>query len=238
MKEKLQLSYWQSKWGKLPVTMIIVAGLIVLVWLGYALGNWHVHYLTDKAAYQERRIDELYGKIEQMEYQQHIARVELDIEKAANKSLQQEMAMAQDENFALRRELAFYQKIMAPELEAEGVIIESLELQPNISPGHFHFSLAIVQLEKDRGAVNGEVAMTLHGRLNGEKHQYNLLDLANTPDNERSFSIRYFTVLAGDIVIPEDFVPERIDVQVRVSRGSQRMLESSFYWSRLLERNS
>ncbi|MEX1221582.1 MAG: DUF6776 family protein [Idiomarina sp.] len=236
MKEKLNIVYWQQRWGKLPVTGVIVAFLLLLVWIGYGLGNWRVHYLEDQADHHQQRINTLYNEIERLEYQQHILRVELDIEKAANTSLQQEMAMAQDENFALRRDITFYQKIMAPELEAEGVIIESLELKPNFTPGHFHFSLALVQLERQRSAVNGDVSITLSGRLNGDQQSYNLLDLAHMPDNERSFSMRYFTVLAGDFMVPENFVPERIDVRVQLSRGNQRILENSFFWSRLLQR--
>lgn len=235
MKEKLKISYWQERFGLLPFTLLSVAFIALLIWLGYGLGNWRLAYLEQATEQQEQQLDDLYQQVEQLEYQQHIVRVELEIEKAANSSLQQEMAMAQDENFALRRELTFYQKIMAPELEAEGVIIESMELRPNIAENHFHFRLALVQLERQRQLVGGEVRLILRGRLNDEPKQYDLFELANMPSADRKFNMRYFSVLAGDFMVPDGLVPERIDVQVQLTEGGRRMLDRSFYWSRMLE---
>lgn len=232
MKEKLNIQYWQHKYGKLPVTLVIVAGLLGLVWAGYGLGHWHLHYLAAETARQSQRIDGMYRQIEQLEYRTHILQVELDIEKAANASLQQEMAMAQDETFALRREIAFYQKIMAPELEANGVIIDSLEVSANQRAGHYHFNLALVHLERQRDLVSGRVSLTLVGRRNGERATYDLFELAMIENDSRAFNMRYFNVFAGDFLMPEGFLPERIDVSVAVS-GRRNAIEQSFFWQQL-----
>ncbi|CUA87979.1 DUF6776 family protein [Pseudidiomarina woesei] len=215
-------------WGLLLLTLIIgVLG-------GYYGGHWHVLKLQDEISQQQETIEQLYQRAETFDYQQHIAMVELGIERAASKNLQQELLIAQDENFALRREITFYQKIMAPEMEASGVVIDSLELQKNITPNHFHFRLAIVQMERVRNLTKGTLSITLHGRKNDKPASYDLLDLANIEAKDRQFSMRYFTVQAGDFVLPDDFLPERLDVEVNIS-GSRQSLTRSFFWSQLLQ---
>lgn len=215
-------------WGVLALA--IACGALA----GYWGGNWHVLSLHDEIERKELLIEQLYERSETFDYQQHIATVELGIERAASKSLQQELLMAQDENFALRRELTFYQKIMAPELEASGVVIDSLELQQNIAANHFHFRLAIVQMERLRNLTKGSLTIRLHGRKEGKSASFDLLALANIEAKDRQFSMRYFTVQAGDFVLPNDFLPERIDVEVNIS-GSNQPLSRSFFWSQLLQ---
>lgn len=233
MKEKQNITLTAAnqrfRYGVLLVIAIGVAGLV-----GYLGGHWHVLALKQEVAAQKRQIEQLYVRAETFDYQQHIATVELGIERAASKSLQQELLMAQDENFALRRELTFYQKIMAPEMEASGVVIDSLELQPNIAKGHYHFRLAVVQMERLRNLTKGTFSINLHGRKDDKPATFDLLALANIEDKDRQFSMRYFTVQAGDFVVPSDFLPERIEVEVTVS-GSKQKLTRSFYWSLLLQ---
>ncbi|RUO38043.1 hypothetical protein CWE22_11535 [Pseudidiomarina aestuarii] len=216
---------------------VVIAGTLAIgALVGYLAGNWHVFVLQDQVAQLEKQVDSLYERAEVFDYQQHMASVELGIEKAATQSLQQELLSAQDENFALRRELTFYQKIMAPEMEASGVVIDSFELQPNRTEGHFHFRLAVVQMERQRSLTKGSVAIRLSGRSEaGNAQSFDLHALANLTDSDKQFSMRYFTVQAGDFVLPENFLPERIDVEVTVSSGSNQQLSKSFYWNQLLK---
>lgn len=215
--------------------LVIVVAVILGAGCGYLLGHWHSFVQQQRIAALEAQVEQLYQRAETFDYQQHIAQVELGIEKAATESLQSELLSVQDENFALRREIAFYQKIMAPELEAGGVSIDSLELQPHPRPGHFHFRLAIVQLERDRALTKGRVSMRLYGRVGEQGQHYDLYELANISAEDAAFSMRYFTVQAGDFILPDGFIPERIDVAIEVSGRKQESLARSFYWAQLVD---
>ena len=219
---------------RLRLVALGAASLIVGAGLGYLGGHWQVLALQSELANNKAMIESLYEQAETFDYQQHIANVELGIERAASQSLQQELLMAQDENFALRREITFYQKIMAPELEASGVVIDSLELQQNLTAGHFHFRLAIVQMERLRNLTKGKLNIRLHGRKDEQPASYDLLTLAHIEEKDRQFSMRYFTVQAGDFVVPEGLLPERIEVEVVIA-GKNQSLTRNFYWSQLLQ---
>jgi hypothetical protein len=213
----------------LVAVVLLIGGLI-----GYLGGNWHVLVLQDRVSQLEQQIVELYERSEQYDYQQHIAQVELGIERAAATSLQQELLAAQDENFALRRELTFYQKIMSPENEASGVVIDSLELQASRQSNAYHFRLALVQTERQRNLISGTVTMRLRGRQDGTPRELDLQGLAAIEGKDRQFSMRYFTVQAGTFILPEGFVAERIDVEVTIQGGAKQPLARSFFWEQLL----
>lgn len=234
MNEKLKkfdLAQLNRRWQALLLFAVaLITGLG-----GYLAGHWHSFVVHDQVAQLERQVEQLYERAEQFDYQQHIAQVELGIERAATQSLQQELLAAQDENFALRREITFYQKIMNPDQEIAGVVIDSLELQPGRQPQSFHFRLALVQTERQRNLISGTISMRLRGRQNGAMQDLDLQQLAAIEAKDQQFSMRYFTVQAGQFVLPEGFLPERIDVTVQL-RGSQTQpLTRSFFWEQLTE---
>ncbi|MDV6315571.1 DUF6776 family protein [Idiomarina sp. HP20-50] len=233
MKPYFNLKYWQKRWGAFPVFVVMVFMTVAVVYIAYLAGVWHAKELKEEVAEQSQQLDILYKRLDQMEYQRHVLQVELDIERSANQSLQDELTALQNDNYGLRRDLAFYQKIMAPELQEGGVTIDSLTITPNRSENHFHFSLALLQIEQRRNFVQGNVTVELVGQINGKKKRYDLLDLANVGQEERSFSMRYFSLYEGDFFMPEGLIPERIEVVVRLTEGGSGSLERAFFWKEI-----
>ena len=215
---------------------LLLAG--VSIYFAYWLGGQAAEIKEQTVAQQDQRLDQLYRQIEGLEYQTNVLSVELDIERSANEELQAELSELQNENYALRRDVAFYQKIMAPELEQGGVVIESFALTPNISKRHFHFSLALLQIEQRRQFVEGKITIELQART-GEKtvKRYNLLELANIEPHPHFFSMRYFSLLEGDFILPEGVLPEHVDVRVTLTEGGRGELERRFYWTQSLRQN-
>ncbi|RUO68301.1 DUF6776 family protein [Idiomarina ramblicola] len=233
MKPYFNLKYWQQRWGAFPVFAVMILVAVLVTYLAYLAGVWHAKALKEEVAEQEQQLEQLYQRLEQMEYQRHVLQVELDIERSANQSLQDELSALQNDNYGLRRDLAFYQKIMAPELQESGVTIDSLTITPNRSEDHFHFSLALLQIEQRRNFVQGNVTVELVGRIDGNKKRYDLLELANIGKDDRSFSMRYFSLYEGDFFMPEGLAPERIEVKVRLTKGGNGTLDRAFFWKEI-----
>lgn len=233
MKPYFKLKYWQQRWGVFPVFVLLIFAAVLVVYLAYLAGVWHAKALKEEVSKQSQQLEQLYQRLEQMEYQRHVREVELDIERSANQSLQNELSVLQNDNYGLRRDLAFYQKIMAPELEASGVTIDSLTVTQNRSENHFHFSLAVLQIEQRRNFVQGNVTVELVGRIDGTKKRYDLLKLANIAQDDRSFSMRYFSLYEGDFFMPEGLVPERIEVKVQLTKGGTGTLNRAFFWKEI-----
>lgn len=73
--------------GGLVIALAILVGILI----GYLGGHWHVLQLQTQVKEQRETIDALYERAETYDYQQHIAMVELGIERAASQGLQQEL---------------------------------------------------------------------------------------------------------------------------------------------------
>ena len=224
--------------GPLAFYLGIMSLLCVSVYFSFWLGGRLADVDEKTVAQQSERLDQLYQQIEGLEYQTNVLSVELDIERSANEELQAELTELQNDNYALRRDVAFYQKIMAPELEQGGVVIESFALTPNANKRHFHFSLALLQIEQRRQFVEGNITIELQART-GEKtvKRYNLLELANIEPRPHAFSMRYFSLLEGDFILPEGVLPEHVDVRVTLTQGGQGQLERRFYWTQSIRKN-
>ncbi|WP_370259752.1 DUF6776 family protein [Idiomarina sp.] len=224
--------------GALAFYLGAILLLCVSIYFAYWVGGQSAEVKDKTLAQQDERLDQLYQQIEALEYQTNVLSVELDIERSANEELQAELSELQNDNYALRRDVAFYQKIMAPELEQGGVVIESFALTPNANKRHFHFSLALLQIEQRRQFVEGHITIELQART-GEKtvKRYNLLELANIEPHPHHFSMRYFSLLEGDFILPEGVLPEHVDVRVTLTEGGRGQLERRFYWTQSLRQN-
>jgi hypothetical protein len=216
----------------------VLVGLVGLG-LGYLLGAGQNWYLLQRVAELEERELTLYEQAETADYQRHMAEVELGIEQAASKEMLQELAAAQDEALAIKRELSFYQKIMAPELTAAGVVIDDFDIKRLNDERHFQFRFAVLQTERQRGFVKGRIHATLEGRDgNDQVVVVDLYELAGLTADERNFTMRYFKAQAGSFRLPEGFSPEQIRVRVVVQDGSSEELERLFLWSELTGDNT
>ena len=230
IKNLLSIKQLQQRFGRLPVVLVSLLLLCLVIISAYQVGVWHARYLKQQVSEQKQQLTQLYQQLYQFEYQRNVLQVELDVEKSANQNLQAQLGELQEENYSLRENVAFYQKIMAPELQQSGVIIESLAVSKNRAERHYHFSLALLQVEQRRELVEGEIAIQLVGRVKGEEQRFNLLDLANISPSEHNFMMRYFTLYEGDFLLPKGLVPERIEVTADITRGGSGRLQRTFFW--------
>lgn len=214
----------------------MIAAAAICIWLGYALGNARLGYVEDERIRLTERTQRLQTLNEQLEYQINILRVERDVDRVAIEKLQQELRQSHVDAAETRRELAFFQQIMAPELDADGVVIDSLTLT-TAGEGIYHFRLILLQLERtQQNMVTGTYSLTIRGRSEAEQASYDLLQLAGIEqeNGERSFSMNYFNRLDGTFQLPDNFQPEMIAVEIQV-RG-ERQFSQQFPWAELVER--
>lgn len=218
----------------------IFCGIFVAVALGvgYLLGAGHSWHLMQQVDNLEQRVASLYEQAETAEYRQHIAEVELGIEQAALSKLERDLAANRDEVMALRAEIGFYQKVMAPEMSVEGVAVETFELFPLRQEGHYQFRLALIQSERKKSLMRGTLTVTLEGRATdaaSEVVEFDLFDLANLAEDSSTFSMRYFSTQTGSFQLPTHFEPEQVRIVVRLE-GTSKTLERNFLWSELVAR--
>ena len=228
----MSFSAWRQRLGKLKFTLTVVVLALLCVWAGYEVGNARLGWLEAQHKQHSQRIERLQQTIDNLEYQNNILKVERDVDRVAIERLQRDLRTSHDETSRIRRELAFYQRVMAPELDAEGVTVDSFDIIPG-GANLYHFRTVLVQVERaQQGLTQGRVSATLRGRYDDESAEYDLFELAGLADEQREFAMNYFTRIDGSFQLPVGFSAEQVVLEVRTRNG--RETERQFLWGELL----
>ncbi|GIU21415.1 MULTISPECIES: DUF6776 family protein [unclassified Shewanella] len=207
--------------------------LLLLLLIAFTLGA--LIYDVAKARYLpkvEAKVDnsERYVQELQQQAQTLAARnIELALEREANRDMQAMFVEQNVKQKELERELAFYRSVMAPENNADGVAINTLELEPSLEPRQYRVKLVLTQLEKRKRSLAGRSEITLVGLQDGKTVSLKLSELS---DASFKFKFRYFQVLEGEFTLPEGFSLSRVKAKVivptsRWTKGSQTEQEYS-----------
>ncbi len=221
-----------------PLTKrILIAAALAFIgalFLGYYGGNPRVYWQNDRIEWLEQQHSNLYQRVDQLEYKNNILQVELDVERSASRSLQNELRGVLEDKSSITRELAFYQRVMAPELDTNGVAVDSFVVAAATSPSTYYFRLILLQLERAQQLVRGQFTVVLKGQQSGERVEFDVLEMAGLGDKANEFTMNYYTLSEGTFRLPELFVPQSVMVKVKVGNG--RQLERVYQWQDLLSR--
>ena len=228
---------YRQRFGAFRLLVGIAIAIIAISILAYNAGNIYQKHQSRLIAEQEQRLDAMYKKYEQAQSEINTLQVELEIEKLANQKSQQALRSIEDDHFSLKKELAFYEKIMAPEKTANGVIIDEVEIEKTASENHYRFRVVLVQQQKSKRYAKGHVEVNFVGSLSNRPATINITKVSELDQKSMSFSFQYFQVIEGEFSLPKDFVPEKIDVSTILPAGrwqKYHRLDETYPWKQIL----
>lgn len=205
--------------------VIVIATAVVAALAGWQLGNLT---LVQQQQQQNEQLLLLRQQLQQKEQalaqqlkQTDYLTAELAVERNTLTLQQQDLKAEQQKLFDTRKELAFYQKIISPDLQANSLIIDSFSLTKGAAVGQYKFNLVLIEQDKQKNFAKGQISLTLHGSKQGKKTSVDLLKLAGFAKADRRFSFKYFQIFEGEFVLPAAFAAEQVEVTVSVpaSRG-------------------
>lgn len=224
--------------GALRVWIIRAAVTVALVaggYLAFELGRIQAdYYIVDAVRERQdfrKEIDSLENDI--IELKQEIALLEThrDIEREAYKDVEVSLAELQQKIQEQRDAIAFYRGIISPADGGRGLRVQDLKLTKGKEERQYTVRLVLVQVMQHDRSVKGEVDFTVAGDQDGVETTYTLDELL--PDGaERNwpFSFRYFQDFDRQLILPEGFLPERIDIEVRSRTKSIASVKQSYLW--------
>ncbi|MEO0971608.1 MAG: DUF6776 family protein [Pseudomonadota bacterium] len=131
-----------------------------------------------------------------------------------------------------REELDFYRTIVSPKDGVAGLRIQDFRVRPSAQGSLYHLQLVLVQAAKHDKPVAGIVEFRIEGVTEGRPTVFTAQELAAATEGaELAFSFRYFKDLEQDVVLPPDFVPDRVVVEVSPEDDPDRAIRQSFDWS-------
>jgi hypothetical protein len=230
---KISLRHLRQQLGAFNSLLLIVFVLTLVAYSSYRVGNYYHNYQQGLIKQQHQRLDDLYAQQASYEKRLNILNVELDVERMAVEKIEQNLKALDAENFNLKKELAFYQKVMAPEKQADGLMIDKVEIEPTSSDNHYRFRVVLVQTNKQKRYAKGYIEVTLVGSQQNQPTSLDLQTISALDREQLSFSLQYFQVLEGIFTLPEGFSPEQINVAAILPKGKwqkYRRLEQSYPW--------
>lgn len=221
--------------GAMRFYIICLVVLASTTYAGFLLGNADREQQIAKIKGLEQSLNSLNADNNSVTKRLNITGVELEVERLAGQNTQLTIKEMLEKNNELRRELSFYQKVMAPELEEEGFTIESLNIEGTNSTNFFRFALVVMQRDKRKNYVKGQAQLSLLGSLSGKPQRLDLLELASLGDKVE-FSFKYFDVIEGEVVLPDGFVPEKVVVNTQLAdaKWGKGRLQRTFDWQDLV----
>lgn len=213
MNHLLSISELKRRYGRFRLLLLVLLSLAVVLLSGFWLGAQSLANEQRLVREQKLRLDELYQQLDEQGRQLNFLKVEMAVDKQAAEHVKEQLQTLHQENFKLQKDLAFYQKVMAPEFEADGVEVDQFHINPSGSERVYHYKLVLVQTQKQKRFAKGFVKLSVSGSLNDQSKHYELEQLIEDFDEQMwQFSFRYFKILEGDFTLPQGFMPQRVHV--------------------------
>jgi hypothetical protein len=129
-------------------------------------------------------------------------------------------------------ELAFYSAVVAEGAPAIGLRVGTVRLSAAKPAGHYTVHVSLVRAGKTDGMTTGTVSLTIDGQgAAGKPLTLGSQALAASGAASVPYDFRYYQELDQDVVLPADFRPEHLTVQVSSSRKDVAPLTQTFPWS-------
>ncbi|GAA5137734.1 DUF6776 family protein [Thalassotalea piscium] len=203
------------------------------------MGNFFHGYQIQTINQQNIRLDNLYEQQVQQVKQIHTLEVELEVERMASMRSQQLLKEIEKEHFKVKKELAFYEKVMAPEKQVDGVVVDSITVMATESSNHFRFQVVLVQQQVRRRYAKGYIDLVFEGSLDNNPDKISLDTVSNITKKMLSFSFQYFQIIEGEFTLPEGFTPEKVNLVTSLNKTSWqdfRRVEQSYVWLDIIKK--
>lgn len=142
------------------------------------------------------------------------------VNEVATTALRGTLAQREKELSDLRADLGFYSRLVSGNEQRQGLKLQEVKLQPIHGSHGWTLILSLVQNVKRGGEISGNVTVSVEG-LRGDKVV--TLDWPALGDGAQKdglpFRFTYFEQLQGTILLPTDFRPTRLRIQVKPESG-------------------
>ena len=230
---KINLGVVIERLGTFKSALFLLTVIGLCLFTGYRLGNYYHHFQVTNLEQQKLRLEQLYQQQEDNIGRIHTLEVELAVEQLANQKAQGLLKTAAEQQFEVKKQLAFYEKVMAPEKQTTGLFVESVKIVATKTPDKYHFQVTLVQQQLKRRYSKGYIELVFAGQEGDKQIKLKLADVAKLSNKDLKFSFQYFQIISGEFTLPANFIPENVLVSAILTKSRWQKYgrkEKSFSW--------
>ncbi|MGX5172971.1 DUF6776 family protein [Aliikangiella sp. IMCC44653] len=218
---------WYCGWGVLAAALLVAS-----YFLGRLVNHESERQALEKVIWLENELDKFQSAYQQANQDLIMQAQTAKVDNQSNQQLVETVKQMQQTQLSLESELSFYRKIMAPELDQEGLTIADFQVTASNQKESFNYKLVLTQAGKQDQFLKGRVSLVLHGKLAGETKAYQFRELGTFQSKDFQFQFRYFQNLEGEIAIPADFIAEKVEIEAKTSGlRKNQSAQYQFIWN-------
>ena len=215
---------------------VVAALLIACSYLVYEFGRIQAGYNVVNAAFERQdfaaEIDDLEDEVIALKEQITLLETHRDIKSEAYRDIEASLTELQTRIQEQRDDIAFYRGIVSPADGKSGLRVQNLRLTRGTAEREYNIRLVLVQAKQHDRKVSGDVNLSIAGNQNGVETTYTYAQLLSDKTQKKwSFSFRYFQDFERLVVLPDGFMPERVNIEVRSRTRSIASIKESFSWT-------
>ncbi len=154
-----------------------------------------------------------------------------EVDRKATEGIRQTVKELKAQISTLEEEVSFYKGIMAPSSNDRGLRVSKIDITALENAGGFRYSIMLTQVADNSSYISGLAAVNFVGLRNGERVILPLRDLdSSVTDLGVKFRFRYFQEISGELQLPEQFVPEQVQVVLQSTGGKAQRVEQTIDW--------
>jgi len=214
--DRLKKTLGNYKWS-------LLVGLLMLVMIGFGYQLARMVDAGDRLTLiaQDKTIALLVEENSQLTTKANRLDIELALATAEKQSMKAALLDAQREIAPLQEQVAFYQRVMAPEKSQDGLVIEGVEVTPTAESNQYQLRLALIQLRQNKAVVNGKLRVTISGMRDGERIELEM-SAAGFSTQDIAYRFKYFQAVQTTFTLPDAFTPISIDLDTIVYQYKTR----------------
>ena len=222
---------FHAPWRRRTISVLGVIAAVVVVYGAYELGRFQSGYSVVTALRDRQTATASIAELEQQNRALHDRAAQADMARSVDRRAYDEVAKSIAKlNADLqheREQVEFYKGIVSPSDGVRGLHIQALDIEPG-EEHRYKLRLILMQAMRQDSSISGSVRMEIEGTRAQQAAKLALQEVSQMKGEELPFSFRYFQNLEQEVVLPPDFEPTAVHVEVRSAKSNP--IEQTFPW--------
>jgi hypothetical protein len=224
-----------------PGRRFLLVSLLVLGVGASAVGGFMYGYMntmrsqqSEQATQQEVSGQLITAESENSELRRQVAILDRSsvMDQLATEEVQETILGLRDRVAQLEQDIVYYRQVVSAETEDTGLIISQLDIDATREAHRYRYKLVLRQQDADGDTfLTGHVNINLVGSQGDEQQVLSLRDLSAEQDQlDIRLRFKYFQNIEGELVLPENFVPDRLQVAAVSVEPVEKSVNQNFSW--------
>jgi len=202
---------------------------------GFAYGYYQTMLTQQIEQIEQADRQELDGlKVENSELLRQVAIFERSrvMDQRANEEVLSTISGLRDRVAQLEQDIVYYRQVVSEEVEDTGLIISQLDIDATTRPEIYRYKLVVRQQDADGDTyLTGHVNVNLVGRQDEALVIVPLREISEEQDQlDIRLRFKYFQNIEGELMLPEGFIPERVQIAAVETAPVEKNFDQDFSW--------